>query len=423
MNRFCRYSQRALAALAALFLSAAPARTETGAENTAEGPRYRVIVQAGEERAAEMLRVLEAAYPLFQKHFGAKPKLKKGEKLEVRHYKSKADWVVGVRSSGAPPPGSAGGIYLPATKVAYFHDQPTRYYTRVLMLHEAAHQFHYLARTKNKEPTAKWYTEGLAEYLSWHHWDGSTLELGVRPLLSLENRAGAAITTVGTVDFEAFVAGDTKLDRGVAWALVRYLATGNKGKPHKKFKAFARKMDGGNKPGSLFRKLFGTPKQVKPDFEKWLAAEQSPWVYGFNEWEPLTATSLRGFAKKQYTVAYLREPAKNLTATLIAPKKQSWNAGVLVHWSSPDDYTVALLNYGGFMHVVRRMEGRWQTMEKGPIPGLENQPKYTFQVFRRGGEVSLLVNNQGLGPWELPGSTLGLALMSSDVRFVDLNWK
>ncbi len=401
--------------------------TPLWAEVTAEGARYRVVSDGDDQKLAdEMVTVLDAAYAEFQKHFKAKPKLKKGAKLEVRHFVTEEKFQIAVRATGEPPT-KAGGIYLPSTKIAYFQTQPTRYYTRVLMLHETAHQFHYLARTKNKEPTARWYTEGLAEYLSWHHWDGKTLQLGVRPLISLNDRAKAALAEIDGADIEAFVEGKTDLSRPIAWALVRWMATGGKnGKPHKKFVSFTKKMDAGNKPASLFRKFFGTPKSMKPEFVKWIKAEQSPWVWGFNEWEPLSNNSLRGFAK-QYTVAYLRDPAPNLTATLVVPEKPGWNIGVTLHWTSADDYSVALLNYAGFMHIVRRTEGRWQTLEKGAVPGLEpgleKGKRCTFQLFRRGAEVSMLVNQVGFGPWELPGQTFGLALRNCDATFVDIKWK
>lgn len=404
--------------IALLCLLAAPA----WAQSTAEGKYYRVVSEGDQATADTMLRVLEAAWPAFQKHFGAKPKIKRGEKLVVRHFLTNEACSKAVQETGAPPL-NAGGIYLPSTKIAYFTTQPTIYYTRVLLLHEAAHQFHYLARTKNKEPTAIWYTEGLAEFLSWHHWDGSKLQLGVRPMLSLNDRPGAALKAVKGVDFPAMVEGKTELDRPLAWALVRWLATGGKGgKPHKKWKAFTKKMDAGNQPGSLFRKFFGKPAAIKADFEKWIATQQTPWVHAFNDWEPLSDNSLRGVSKV-HTVAHLREPANNLTATLVKPAKPGWNIGVTLAWKSKDDYTIALLNYAGFMEIKRWHDGHWKTMERGPVPGLEGFDKYKFQIFRRGAEVSMLVNDVGFGPWELSGDRFGLALRRGEATFVDITWK
>ena len=75
-------------------------------------------------------------------------------------------------AAGVQPP-AAGGYYHPSGRTAYAWRQPTIYFTRCLILHEATHQFHYLARTSNSVSLAFWYAEGLAEFLSRHYWDGT----------------------------------------------------------------------------------------------------------------------------------------------------------------------------------------------------------------------------------------------------------
>ena len=69
-------------------------------------------------------------------------------------------------------------------------------------MHEATHQFHYLARTRNAQPTAKWYREGVAEFLSWHTWDGERIRLGVRPRITLSDYAAQALAAVTADDFD-----------------------------------------------------------------------------------------------------------------------------------------------------------------------------------------------------------------------------
>src|SRR5690606_4627791 len=88
---------------------------------------------------------------------------------------------------------NAGGYYWPTNKTAYLFKQPTVYFTRMLFLHEVMHQFHHLARTKNKNPKAGWYTEGVAEYISRHFWDGEDLTLGILPIATLEDYAAKAL--------------------------------------------------------------------------------------------------------------------------------------------------------------------------------------------------------------------------------------
>ncbi len=84
----------------------------------------------------------------------------------------------------------AGGYYDPGTGKAYLFRQPTAYYSRVLMIHEMVHQYQDKADGIGGLPF--WYVEGLAEALSRHHWDGSCVQLRVRPLLSWEDMAAQA---------------------------------------------------------------------------------------------------------------------------------------------------------------------------------------------------------------------------------------
>jgi hypothetical protein len=56
--------------------------------------------------------------------------------------------------------------------------QPSAYYTRHLLIHEAAHAFAFHVFGGAGPP---WFMEGTAEYLATHRWDGENLEVGVLP--------------------------------------------------------------------------------------------------------------------------------------------------------------------------------------------------------------------------------------------------
>ena len=103
----------------------------------------------------EMSRVLEAARPQFEKHFNKSPKLRR-DKLALYFFNTKEAWEAKIRADDLEIPDStAGGYYFHTNKTAYLFRQPTRYYTRCLLIHEAAHQFHYLARgIKEEIPTS-----------------------------------------------------------------------------------------------------------------------------------------------------------------------------------------------------------------------------------------------------------------------------
>jgi len=372
---------------------------------------YRVEWGGARGTGEEYARLLEAAWPQYAKFFGAEPKLKEGERLRVRYFTTRERWVKALMADRAIPPGKAGGYYWPSTKTAYVFQQPTRSYTRTLLLHEAAHQFHYLARTKNKNPGLPWYTEGVAEYLAEHFWDGEKLELAVVQLVTLKDYPTAALATLKGGELVL----DKKTPRPVGWALVRYLAT----KPHRRFKSLRKKFDAG--AVNSFEKTIGRPKKVGPQVAQWLDGQQEPWAQVFNEWNGVGPKSIRGFAGV-VSLCRIKQPTNELAATLIIPKDGRFKAGVVLEFKSPKDYTIALLDQRGTLHIQRRRDGRWKILERHDtlfVP--KNKVPFVVARSRRG--VSFTVCGKTFGPWESEGTTFGLALEACDVTFVDLEWR
>ncbi len=393
--------------------------------HTLESAHYRLDFEGARSDAEEASRVLEAAWPSFRAFFGKEPTLKPGEKLKVRFYASREAWARGIREDGTVPPGSAGGYYWPPTKTAHLYRQPTQYFTRVLLVHEAAHQFHFLARTRNKQPAAGWYTEGVAEHLSWHQWDGQRLTLGVLAGVSLKDYPAAALKEMEQPDFDlaAIVSGERHATRPVAWALFRYLATGREGAPLPGFDTFRRKMDAGGQPWPVFKQRFGRPGRLQPRLLAWLRGHQTPWAQVFNEWEQVGPQAFRGRAGV-VSAARLKQPAAALEAVVDLPRfKRRWRAGLLLHWTSNDDYTVALVSSRGTVQVDRRQGGRWRTLHRSRRPAAPGAASRTFAATRTGSVVALELDGQALGQWTLPGGSLGLALDNGDLRFRAVRWR
>jgi len=398
----------------------------------AEGPQvvesthYRLHLEGTPERASEYSRLLEAAWPQWQAYFGKKPKLKKGDRLDVRFFKTREPWAAAIEKDGAKAP-DAGGYYWPPSRTAYLYQQPTDYYTRTLLLHEAGHQFHFLARTRNKQPSVGWYTEAVAEFLAAHEWDGAKLKLGVLPVISLNDYAGKALAAVKAegFDLQKFVETAGHDQRPVGWALYRYLATGNKGKPLKKFKDFARKMDGGVPSLNIFKKCFGKPAVVQPQFLAWLEQEQEPWEQVFVEWQSVAEGRIRAAAaKNKVSICRLKQMPKVLNATLLVPPRGvSWLAGLLVHYTGKDDYTVMLLDWGGHIRVQTWTGKSWKILERGAGPGPGDDGNYKFQMFRKGANVYVQMGLLSYGPWELPEGSIGLAIQGCKVEFKDVTWR
>ena len=403
-----------------LFAGAAAAVEDT---IVVETEHYRIHFGGPRAEAEEAGRVLEAAWPHFRAHFGTEPRLRKKadgsvEKLVVRFSPDQRNWARGIRRDGTWPPRSAGGYYWPPTRTAHLYRQPTEYFTRTLLIHEAAHQFHYLARTRNKAPAAKWYTEGVAEFLSWHQWDGETLTLGVVPGVSLKDHPAVALTEMQARDFDikAVVGGKVEPSRPVAWALYAYLATGDEGKPLKGFDTFRDKLDRGARPGSVVASLFGSAKTLQNDVLAWLKDHQSPWTQGFNEWEQTGPDSFRGHAGV-VTVCRRKKRTTTIGATLHVPQRGRWRGGLLLHWTDARDYTVAMLDRWGGVQVNRRRNGRWQRLHWSRIRRDRSARAHDLVAVREGPSVSLWIDSREVGAWPLPRGPMGLAVESSDLRF------
>lgn len=361
-----------------------------------ESAHYRLETPEAGREAEESSRLLEAAFGALTKHFKKKPK----GKLVVRAGEATA--------------------YDPESEVATYAPQATRYATRVQLLRAAATQFQLLARARNEFPVAGWYRDGLPEHLASHHWDGAKLALGVLPLVASPDHAAAALAAARADGFSLakLVDGGTE-DLSLAWALVRFLHT----QEPKGFDKLAKKLDGGNEPDRLFRKMIGDPDAMQPRFLEWLAKEQLPWAAVGGDWQGLDPERVRGAGEKRCG-CYLKGPVRNLTFTLEKPDTKKWMAGALIHWTSDDDWSVALLDWGGFIRIERWTGQRWQVLERGAGPQPDDDGKFRFQVFRRKGQTSMMVGKMfGYGPWDLPGDSLGLAVEGCDVTFTEVAWK
>lgn len=383
-----------------------------------ESVHYVLTSEGPEEETHELSRVLEAAWPLFEGFFGAAPKLTKGERLRVRFFESPAAMKRAIVAAGGVAP-DAGGYYCPVARTAYAWRQPSRWYTRTLVLHEAAHQFHLLgagAGAGTKAP-ASWWQEGLAEHVSSHTWDGRTLKLAVVPPVSLEDRSGAARASAGApgFDVESIVAGP--VDRPLAMHLVRYLATSDDGKPVAAWKDLRRSLDRGVtvKPREVW-KVHGTAAQFRERFASWTAKVLQPFVVEFVEWDSLDLDAVRGRGAV-VSICRTRASATSIEATMEpADAAKPWRAGLLLAWRGPDDYVIGQILSGASVRVDRRLAGAWTTLHEGPLPEGAAAP-WKLAAERRGGDVALRIGGVDAAVVEVPPGPLGLCVDACEADF------
>ncbi|MHC4223415.1 MAG: hypothetical protein ACYSUN_05445 [Planctomycetota bacterium] len=387
-----------------------------------ETKSYRLEHSGPAEEANEHAQVLQEAFKGFQKFFKKKPK---GTPLMVRFFEMRAPWVAAIEADGGKPPATQADYYNPENEVAYLYRQETVYGTRLLLIHAACRQYHFLARTRNKALAAQWYEQGVEDFVSAHIWDGKSLTLGVLPLVSVDDHASKALEAVSREDFDftKYVDGEVEASRPISWALVRFLATGENGKPFSKFGGFSAKMDGGVAPLGSFKRHFGSPRELKKRFLFWLDREQEPWSQAFPDWFAVAPDRLRGIASRKLGVCYLKGPVEVLSAKFKPRKGGGWKAGMILHFTSKDDYTIALIDWGGYITVRRKERGGWKIFEQGEGPGPTQKGIYPLQAFRKGGNVYFMIGELAYGPYELPSTRLGLCVERADLTFYDLSWR
>lgn len=218
-----------------------------------------------------MLAMLEAAWPKFEGFFGDAPRLRRGNKLQIRFVETFAAFTEAIREGGGSPPSSAGGYYCPSSEAVYLFRQPTEFYTRCLLLHEAAHQFHYLAKSIGSGVSG-WYKEGVAEHLCVHEWDGKTLGLGVlrRTLQDYPRKALESLTETP----RALVAmvENGQQNRPLGMMLIRHISNIDT----QRFRRFTRQMDKGEDSEKIFRRYYGDLDDFEKEFTAWVRENQEP---------------------------------------------------------------------------------------------------------------------------------------------------
>jgi hypothetical protein len=388
---------------------------------TVETAHYQLYAETARDRAVEMGRLLEAAFPAFRAWFKATPPLA-GGRLPVKLYASEASWAAGLAADGVTVPSEAGGYFSPSTRTAYLFDQPNPYYTRVLLLHEATHQFHELARTKG-QGFPFWYTEGHAEYLSRHDWDDPCIRLGVIPLLSWEDVAGHALAEAQTgIDVAAVVSGPSQASRPASWAVFRYLDTGPS---HDAFQAFRDAFDQNLTDAShSFASLLGDPASLSAPLATWISGVQEPMQPIFTEWVHVGPRATMGDSPGSFSLAIVKRPVTHFEAAYDVPATASWSAGLVVGYQNDKSYLAVVVSPDRKLRTFTASGANVLWHDAGTAPASSGASGTLAVDFLAGATALVTINGAAskLSLGALP-PVAGLAINDSRVEFHDIGWK
>jgi hypothetical protein len=386
-----------------------------------ETEHYALHAWVAEEDARELARMLEAAWQAEADYFDAIPDLAAGETLVVKMFADQAGFEDGLIADGVQPPAGAGGYYWPPNRTAYLYAQPTRYFTHALTIHEAAHQFHALARTGN-EGRPSWYVEGVAEYLAHHHWDGECVALGILPQVTLEDYAQQALDGIDGFDIEGVVGGWLAASRPLGWALYRYLEHGEGGALARDFATFREEMDAGLDDSlGRFEELFGPASALGPEIEAFVQGDQEPLEYVFLEWTHVAPGVLDGEAHGALSFTPVKGAHEGFEAAFELPAGAEGHGGVVVAWDDGDDYAVLLIRADGELSTFVNEGGAisWDWLAELPPPA-DGLFEVEVDVSR---EPTLVLISGEEVEVDVPGSpAAGLAVYDASIRYRDVAW-
>ncbi len=257
-----------IAAVAALFLvCAAPPRAALADRaRTYETQHYRIWTDVDGELASDIAKRMDAMYEEYARRFSGFASAHQHEKLEVRIFERRADYV---KYTGDRLP-HTGGIFIPGRKLlAVFQEGQGRDGLRRTLQHEAFHQFAHSVIGGN---VPIWLNEGLAQVFEEAIWTGKGFMVGQVPPRRLRqlqqdmrNRKLIEFKTLLALTEKQWAEGLRDRDRaGVqynqAWAMAHFLvyAQGEDGKPlyRNRLLEMLRLCQTGEKPDVAFTRVF-----------------------------------------------------------------------------------------------------------------------------------------------------------------------
>jgi hypothetical protein len=326
--------------------------------------------------------MLEQLHARLKEYFAAEPR----ERLTVSVYATQERWAQALQADRQFVPPAAGGYYAPHTRKAYLWVQPSAYTTRQLVLHECTHQFHYLVATGNVNPSAEWYTEGLAEYFGMHNWDGKRLETGVVPAITLEDYPSAALKAFDEAG-EDLAELLTHAGRPESWGLVHFLLNNYPTQFHK----LAALLDKQQDPAGSWMQAFGErPTKLSGEYRKWVAAHAQPWRVVWIPWQQRGETIV-GESDTTNALAILKETPRILVVEL-ETGPAAGIAGLAVAYHAADNFCLLQVLPDKKVRVLRRLHGTWSllcTKDLAPVAGPN-----TLTATQDGESTTLKVNGQ-----------------------------
>jgi len=313
--------------------------------------------------AAEMGRMLDQAYGQLQKLVGRAPAGDKKLVVNLFRLPQQRDTALGGKLE-------AGGLFAYDDRQCYLSLQPTNYYTRHLLLHEATHQFVCEAFRRRVDPLPAWFSEGLAEYVAHHNWDGKTLRTGEVDVITVDGNDRLArckeLLRDGRLKLDEIVRSDGA-DRAPCWALAHVLLSNE---AHRRLlqnyiQRALREPDDREpdpvKSAAWFGEVFGKRQaRLQKELERFVTDKQRTWREVTVHWQQRGRRILGESDGRYALLAHNRKTdprGKRIAVTMDSGDWRRTTVGMAVGYRSAHDYHLVELVEGRLLHYVHVTRG------------------------------------------------------------------
>lgn len=414
----------------------------SSARSIADEPEYReyksthyVLRTDMADFAEEALAVLEAFYENAADFYGATP----GNAPLAVNLFSTRDRVNAFMAGHGGGRVDSGGIYIYSTSAANLYEQPTKAYTRHLLVHECAHQFFHLSVGRNAPNVPCWLDEGLAEYFGSHVWDGKVLLFGRLDLVRLDNNIRLIEFKRHLADpgrkFSKIFEKDWQSNYSDPWGIVNFLI----GHPvlSKKFPKFVRTIGKGGVEGSvehsselIFKKVFGfKPAAMEKELRKYYADKKPAWRVVWTDWDG-GGNRIAGRSTVTGLLVSTRghDEVKKISCGLELLKNDgAGKAGILCAYTDTDNFVEVAIEGRRNLAIIARRSGKWERLgEKSLQPSmLENKGGTVLSVeFSGDDKIAAYIDGkeffQSRIGVEFAGKRVGLFVDATECVFLDV---
>ncbi len=375
---------------------------------------YDLNIEGANEQ--ELQAVVESLFVELSQFFHGAPK----QRLRVQVLATRENFMDAVRADmfAVVNIDRLDGIYSPISRISYVRAEPTDIdLTRMNLIHECTHQFHFLTRLNAQQSPSCYYTEGIACYFGMHRKVGNRIEFGVLSDPERFDRTNQALKSFERLHSNSFYALVTdpsqKPDFMEALALVSFLI-----REHRDlFDGWSSALDAGANPQEAWSKTNApSDARLSEEFVAWVRKHQGVWARGVGSWRASGVNCFEGTAPQQSWAILLPTAPHSSLKFSAESADASTLLGVMVGYAAPEDHLIIEVTADGLVWVCHR--DRWSPDKTLRRAHIANPRKFSVAANNSGDLVTVAIDGAEVIRLKVPKeSRMGLAVYNGTATF------